>query len=501
MPESNVSIVIFGASGDLTRRKLLPALFDLHRKRRLSESARVVGFARREYDDEQFRELMKRAVEEANGEAPDPGAWAGFARRLFYVTGDVEEPAHFRALDERLRVLEGGPAGRLYYLAVSPDLYPNLVAHLGSCGMAREDGGFRRIVIEKPFGRDRESARALNQGLLSVFQEDQIYRIDHYLGKETAQNILFSRFANTIWEPIWNRNYVESVQVSVLESVDVGHRAAFYDDVGVLRDMFQNHLLQLLTLVAMEPAGWLGADAIRNEKMKVLCAIPPIPEERIPLDTVRGQYRGYREAKGVAPGSTTATYGAMKLTIENWRWHGVPFYLRSGKALAEKVTEIVIQFRTPPPLLFPHSRGSKPPENHLAICVEPDEGMHLRFEAKVPDTDAELRPVDMEFHYADDFQGIPIPRAYERLLLDALHGDPSLFARSDAIDLAWKIMDPSIQAWETGNAPPLEIYEPGSAGPKSAGRLLERDERSWVRGCGGHALPSAGFGSSKTRVV
>jgi len=289
-----------------------------------------------------------------------------------------------------------------------------------------------------------------------------------------------------VFEPLWNRNYVDHVQVTVAETVDVGHRAAFYDATGVLRDMFQNHLLQLLTLVAMEPPASFDADAVRNEKAKVLSAMPPLAPENIADATVRGQYRGYRETDGVASGSDTPTYAALKLNIDNWRWQGVPFYLRSGKTLNRKVSEILIQFRCPPHIMFPLPTGARIRNNYLAICVQPDEGMHLRFETKVPDTLAELRSVDMEFHYAEDFEDIAIPEAYERLLLDALQGDASLFARSDGIELSWKLIDPILAGWNGNDAPPLEIYDRGSWGPRAADALLGRDGRSWQSGCGQH---------------
>jgi glucose-6-phosphate 1-dehydrogenase len=333
------------------------------------------------------------------------------------------------------------------------------------------------VVIEKPFGTDLKSARQLNEQIHKVLNEQQIYRIDHYLGKETVQNILVSRFANTIFEPLWNRNYIDHVEITVAEKVGVEHRGRFYDQVGVLRDMFQNHLLQLVSLVAMEPPVSFDASALRNEKVKVLSAIQPMKEDEVPRRTVRAHYKGYREEEGVDPQSTAATYAALRLQIDNWRWQGVPFYLRSGKYLKEKLSQVTIEFKEPPHLLFPNAQEQMTP-NMLVLYLQPDEGIHLRFEAKVPDSVSRMRSVDMEFHYADSFGKTAIPEAYERLLLDTITGDASLFTRADEVETAWGIVDPILRVWEAEKQP-LAFYEPGSWGPQEADELLAREKRMW----------------------
>ncbi len=470
------TIVIFGASGDLTWRKLIPALYNNFKKERLTGCTNIVGFARRPYNDESIREHLLEGVKQFSADTFDQAIWDKFAQLLHYFQGNLDNNDDFLKLEQHLHGIEDGPANRLYYLATSPEFYIPAVQALGEAHMAKETGpAWRRIIIEKPFGRDLASAQELNRATHTVFDESQVYRIDHYLGKETAQNMLFFRFANTIFEPVWNRRYVDNVQISVTETVDVGHRGGYYDEAGVVRDMFQNHLLQLLALVAMEPPSSFNADAVRNEKAKVFESIRPIAL----TDTVRARYEGYAQSEGVAPGSQTPTYAALKLYIDNWRWKGVPFYLRSGKALTRKASEITIEFQRPPHLMFHMPDDGSFIPNILSLVIQPDEGIHLRFEAKVPDSDDVMRAVDMNFHYRDSFNGTVLPDAYERLLLEALQGDASLFNRSDAIESSWKLVDPVIGGWDEKRIPPLAIYPRGSWGPTEAETLLARDGRHW----------------------
>ena len=475
------TIVIFGASGDLTRRKLIPALYNNFKKGRLTECAHIVGFARRPYNVDTFREYLREGVTAFSPETFDDSTWVAFAQILDYFQGDLNAPDDFVRLDAFLASAENGPANRLYYLATPPEFYVPISGALGAAGMAAQSvdsGPWRRIVIEKPFGYDLASARKLNRAVHEFFDENQIYRIDHYLGKETAQNVLFFRFANAIFEPVWNRRYVDNIQITVMETVDVHQRGSYYDSAGIVRDMFQNHLFQLLALVAMEPPSSFSADAVRNEKTKLFDSIRPIAL----ADTVRGQYVGYRNTKGVSGDSKTPTYAALKLYVDNWRWQGVPFYLRSGKGLYSKTSEIAIEFRQPPHLMFRLPPNSDFTPNILSLCIQPDEGIHLRFEAKVPDSDQDMRSVNMDFHYGAFFDKA-LPEAYERLLLEALRGDPSLFTRSDAIEAAWRLVDPVVRGWEAQDFPPLASYELGSWGPTMADQLLARDGRQWRLGC------------------
>ncbi|NDJ53675.1 MAG: glucose-6-phosphate dehydrogenase [Chloroflexi bacterium] len=479
MPASTATIVIFGAFGDLTRRKLIPALYHLYCNGHLPEALRIVGVDRVETDTDGFR---AHHLEGAQTFVPDiytSESWSYFGGQLHYVQADITSRAGFGHLKDALTEIEGAPSDRLYYLAVPPLLHKPIVENLSAHQMEVEDEGWRRVIVEKPFGYDLGSAQELNASIHQVFEEQQIFRIDHYLGKETAQNILFLRFANTLFELMWNRNTIDNVQITVAESVDVGHRAAYYDRSGVLRDMFQNHLLQLLTLVAMEPPAILNANALRNEKVKVLESIRPVNL----ADTVRAQYADYRETEGVDQDSQTATYAALKLFIDNWRWQDVPFYLRSGKALNRKTSEIIVTLKRPPSVMFDRAFAEQITPNMLAICVQPDEGAHFTFQAKLPDSTAETRPVDMEFHYASAFGERRIPDAYERLILDALEGDAALFIRSDEIEAAWHIVDPIISGWADGQGPTMATYERGSWGPTEADDLLGRDGRTWEHSC------------------
>ena len=488
MTEETTTIVILGATGDLAQRKLVPALFNLRCKGRIPEGLRIVGFSRTPYTDEQFRELMCQGVRELGELAVRQDEWAMFAQSLFYVSGDLGIPEDMVRLKERLQELEdgGSPANCVFYLSIAPQLYEPAIKNLGASGLSQDDTGWRRVVIEKPFGRDLASAQALNRVAHQVFDEGQIYRIDHYLGKETVQNLMVFRFANAIFEPLWNRNYVDSVQITVAEEVSVGDRAGYYDQAGVVRDMVQNHLLQLLTLVAMEPPNVADAESLRNKKVEVLKAIRRWTVEDATNHAIRGQYRGYLDEKGVAAESSTATYAALRLYVDTWRWQGVPFYLRTGKDMAEKTSEIVIQFQYPPHTMFTLAQGQEIGNNALALCLQPDEGVHLKFQVKVPDQETDMRSMDMEFHYESAFRDQSIPEAYERLLQDALEGDATLFIRSDHIEEAWLIVDPLLTAWEERQDSPVHAYEPGSWGPQAADDLLAQDGRAWLQVCGGH---------------
>jgi glucose-6-phosphate 1-dehydrogenase len=476
---NSMSIVIFGATGDLTWRKLTPALFNLHSKQELPAKMRIVGFSNESYTDETLRHRLRQGVQKFSKATFDSEAWDSFAGMVSYYRGDLQDLESFKKLHAFLNKLEEGPARRLYYLAISPTLYETTITNLGDSGMASQDSGTRNLIVEKPFGSNLESAQALNRKLHASFDESQIYRIDHYLGKETSQNVLFFRFANSVYESVWNRSHIDNVQITVAEKVDVEHRAVYYDKAGVMRDMFQNHLLQLLTLVAMEPPASFDADELRNEKVKVLRAVRRIALE----DTIRGQYDGYCTTEGVASGSQTPTFAALRLYIDNWRWQGVPFYLRSGKSLARKATEINIQFKQPPRAMFDLPRHHEYPPNLLSLCIQPDESIRFRFETKIPGSPHATRSADMTFSYRSVFGKNAIPEAYELLLMDALQGDASLFTRNDEIEAAWRIVDPVIEGWSKTDTPPLESYSQGSWGPDTVDTVPGQDGYEWQFGC------------------
>lgn len=477
------TFLIYGASGDLTSRKLIPALYQLHRKQRLPADTKVVGLSRTKMTDREWRAALADSTGKYAGKEFDQKSLDDFAEHVFYRDTDITDADDFKRVDAEIRKLEGSTsADRVYYLSTSPKLYKTAVANLGSAGMADESNGERRIVIEKPFGTDLKTSQELNQSLHEVFREDQVYRIDHYLGKETVQNMFVLRFANSIFEPIWNRNYVDHVQITVAEEVTVGSRAGYYDTSGVLRDMFQNHLLQLLMITAMEAPARFNSEFVRNEKVKVLQAVRPIGPSEICSQTVRGQYEGYLDEPEVPADSETATFAAIRLWIDNWRWQGVPFYLRSGKGMSCRTTQIVVQFREPPHMLFRGEKRSSIESNRLVIQIQPAEGIQLQFQTKVPDAEMKLRMTDLDFSFTREFSG-SIPEAYERLLLDAAEGDASLFARSDEVELAWKIIDPIIAAWKLPEAPQLESYPVGMWGPEACTEWMASHGRDWFDVC------------------
>lgn len=483
-------MVIFGAAGDLARRELLPSLFELHGKQLLPERFAVIGFSQGGWDSTTFRDEMRRAVEQSCGGMQD---WQAFARRLSFVGGDATSGPHeaYAALAaeiDRVQSVFAIPGNVMFHLAVPAALFGTIADRLGASGLARSDHGWRRLIVEKPFGNDRLSAQGLDRQLQAVFDEDQIYRIDHFLGKETVQNMLVFRFANPSFEPVWNRNYVDHVQITVAEDLGIGTRAAFYEQTGVLRDMVQNHLLQLLCMTAMEPPVSYDATSLRNETVKVLEAVTVVPVD-VEGGAVRGQYgqgevagqrvRGYRQEDGVPADAATATFAAIKLTLDNWRWADVPFYLRTGKRLGRQLTEVAIQFKPTPHLMF-RGQGNQPDHHSVLVFeLQPDEGIVQTLAAKQPGPDLAVRPVTMKFGYAEAFGVTEPPRAYAWLLLDAMHGDRTLFARADWIDKAWQIVDPIVERWASERPAHVPNYAAGSAGPAAADHMMQRDGRRW----------------------
>ncbi|HEV8281466.1 MAG TPA: glucose-6-phosphate dehydrogenase [Candidatus Limnocylindrales bacterium] len=487
-------LVLFGATGDLAHRKVIPAMYQLWRTNLLPHEFVLLAVGRREYDDDAFRAEIHKSLEQFSRVLPlDEPAWRSFSERIRYDRCDFSDPSGFDALAARLDDLdeeEGTRGNRLFYLATQPSQFAELVGQLGRVGLdhERHDGGWRRVVIEKPFGHDLDSAKRLNREVGKVFRESQVYRIDHYLGKETVRNLLVFRFGNGIFEPLWNRRYVDHVQITVAESIGIENRGAFYEETGAVRDVLQNHLLQLVSLVAMEPPATFEADALRDEKVKVLRAIGTRPADPA-VEVVRGQYGkgwvaatpvpGYREEVDVDPLSETETFVAARLNIDDWRWSGVPFYVRTGKRLPKRSTEIAIQFREVPHHLF-RDTAAEPDPNLLAIRIQPDEGIMLRFGAKVPGLGLNVRAVTMDFTYGSAFN-VDSPDAYETLILDALQGDASLFTRADEVEEAWSIVDPFIDAWANADPPSFPNYEAGTWGPEEADELLAREGRTWRR--------------------
>lgn len=485
------AIILFGASGDLAKRKVIPAMFDLAQNNSLGERFAIIGFARTPMTDDSFRSTIGEAAKTISEVGPvDPARWDNFASNLYYSPGDYTNNVSYADLARRLAEIDaqqqlGG--NRLFYLSTPPEVYPDIVEHLGRAGLARPNtpNSWVRIIIEKPFGRDLASARELNKIVLNVFEEKQVYRIDHYLGKDTVQNLLVLRFGNGIFEPLWNRNYVDHVQITASETLGVERRGGFYETAGALRDMIQSHVLQLTSLVAVEPPASFDATAVRNEKLKVLQSMRPFDLEMVAQSMVRGQYApgkyadkavtGYRAEPGVSPTSRTETFVAMRVLIDNWRWAGVPFYLRTGKRLAKRTTEIMIQFRCAPHIVF---RERKVEPNRLILNIQPDEGICISFGAKKPGTEMSIGNVGMNFSYHEAFGGAS-RSAYATLLNDCLRGDATLFDRGDSVEAAWSLLEPILDVWSAAKTATVPEYPSGTWGPRESDQLLERDGRQW----------------------
>jgi glucose-6-phosphate 1-dehydrogenase len=492
VPAPPAVVVIFGATGDLTKRKLIPALLNLAAGGLLPDAFAIVGLGRTEMGSEQFRDHMREDLARFATRKVDPELAEWLFSRLYYTAGNFKDPAAYESLERTIQKAEaekGTGGSRVFYLATPPNFFSDIVHHLGEAGMTNEaQGRFRRVIIEKPFGHDLESAEALNREIREVLKERQIYRIDHYLGKETVQNIMAFRFANGIFEPIWNRRYIDHVQITVAESVGVEDRGTYYESAGALRDVLQNHVFQLLAFIAMEPPISFAADIVRDERVKILKAIRPFTHEDVLKNAMRGQYgegvidgervRAYRAETDVSPHSPTETYAAVKLYVDNWRWADVPFYLRTGKRMPRRVTEIAVQFKRAPHILFRETTVESMNPNLLVLHIQPDEGVSLRFDAKIPGPQVNLGTVKMDFEYADYFGTTP-QTGYETLLYDCLQGDSTLFHRSDVVEASWEVVTPVLDVWQTLVPRNFPNYPAGAWGPKEADDLIQRDGRRW----------------------
>lgn len=491
-PAGPCVLVIFGASGDLTKRLLMPAIYHLKRSGLLPDAFAIAGVARRDMTAVQFRDSLRKGFDELSGEKADQTDWEWLAQRMQYLSGNLDDPATYQRLGKLLGEIDSksGTGGNyLFYFAIPAAEFGRAVQQLGAAGLVRQQQGqWRRVVIEKPFGNDLESAKQLNGLLWKFLDESQIFRIDHYLGKETVQNIMVLRFANGLFEPLWNRNYIDHVQITVAESIGVGTRGSFYDATGALRDMVPNHLFQVLTLIAMEPPSCFDANATRNEKGKILDAIHSFSRDRLHSDVVRAQYaagvadgkhlRAYREEPDVTPGSSTETYVALRLMIDNWRWAGVPFYLRTGKALAARKSQVIVRFKQAPLTLFQNTPVDRLTNNDLTVMIQPDEGVSLRFGAKIPGPDVRIGDVEMRFKYSEYFKA-EAATGYETLLYDCMIGDASLFQRADTIESGWRIIQPVLDEWKGNRSDPLPVYPAGSDGPDEADIMIGRNGRRW----------------------
>jgi glucose-6-phosphate 1-dehydrogenase len=494
-PGDPCTLVVFGAAGDLTKRKLIPALCNLGASRLLPKDFAVVGYAQAPMSTEEFRQKLSNEIGKFKTGDIDPQLWSWLTERIYYVPGDFGSDEGYGKLQktlEEVKTTRNTRGNGLYYLATPPNFFSGIVEKLGTMGLAQEtDSSWRRFIIEKPFGRDLDSARSLNHDIWKILKEEQVYRIDHYLGKETVQNLMVFRFANGLFEPLWNRQYIDHVQITVAETVGVELRAGYYEAAGALRDMVSNHLLQIVSLVGMEPPISFEADSVRDEKAKLLHAIQPFSPEDVLTRTVRGQYgeggneterlAGYRQEPKVDPNSATETYVALKLFVDNWRWAGVPFYLRTGKRLAKRTTEVSIQFKRAPQVLFRGTQVSAAPPNLLILKIQPDEGISLTFQAKIPGATVRTGEVDMDFEYKDHFGSTPAT-GYETLLYDCMIGDATLFNRADTVEAGWSVVEPVIDVWKALPPRTFPNYAAGSWGPREADELLARDGRAWRNG-------------------